>query len=113
MNGVVFQTSARMITSSEPFLVLSGCASSEISGSPATKPLVGSKAYFHANAATTVTIPYGIRIAARTGPRPKIARCITSAIAMPSTSSIATETTVMISVVKTSVHQVLEVSTST
>ena len=32
----------------------------------------------------------------RTAPRPKIARCMTSAITMPSTSSIATETTVMI-----------------
>ena len=60
-----------------------------------------------------MTIPYGMRIAARTGPRPKIARCMTSAMAMPSTSSIDTETTVMKSVVATSVHQVLEVSTST
>ena len=57
MNGVVFQTSARMITSSDPAWVLSGCAVSEISGRPATNPLVGSKAYFQANAATTVMIP--------------------------------------------------------
>ena len=112
MNGVVFQTSARMITSSDPPLVLSGWAVSEISGRPATNPLVGSKAYFQEKAATTVMIPYGIRIAARTGPRPKIARCITSAIAMPSTSSIDTEMTVMISVVHTSDHQVVDESTS-
>ena len=51
-------------------------------------------------------------MAARTGPRPKIARCITSAISMPSTSSIATETTVMRRVVPTSDHHVVEVSTS-
>ena len=57
MNGVVFQTSAKMITSSDPPRVLSGCAVSEISGSPATNPLVGSNAYFQANAATTVMIP--------------------------------------------------------
>ena len=57
-------------------------------------------------------MPYGIRIAARTGPRPKIARCMTSAISMPSTSSMATDTTVMISVVATSDHHVLDVSTS-
>jgi hypothetical protein len=51
-------------------------------------------------------------MAARTGPRPKIARCITSAMAMPSTNSIVTDATVMIMVVPTSYHQVLEVSTS-
>ena len=112
MNGVVFQISARMITKSEPSFVVSGCQSSGTSGSPNTKPLVGSKAYLQPNAATTVTMPYGIRIAARTGPRPKIARCMTSAMSMPSTSSIATEITVMIRVVTTSFHHVLEVSTS-
>ena len=51
-------------------------------------------------------------MAARTGPRPKIARCMTSAIAMPRTSSMLTETTVMSSVTPTSDHQVLDVSTS-
>ena len=44
MNGVVFQTSAMMITNSEPSLVFSGCQSSGTSGRPNTKPLVGSKA---------------------------------------------------------------------
>ena len=57
-------------------------------------------------------MPYGIRIAARTGPRPKIARCMTSAIAMPEHQLEATETTVMNSVTPTSDHQVLDVSTS-
>ena len=44
MKGVVFQTSARMITSSEPAWLVSGAAVSEISGSPWTKPLAGSNA---------------------------------------------------------------------
>ena len=65
------------------------------------------------NAATTVTMPYGISTDARTGPRPKIARCMTSAMIMPSTSSRATEQTVMNNVTPTSLHQVLDVSTST
>jgi hypothetical protein len=37
---------------------------------------------------------------------------MTSAISMPSTSSIATEMTVMITVVRRSDHQVVELSTS-
>jgi hypothetical protein len=57
MNGVVFQTSVRMITMNEPLRSPSGSAVSEISGSPWTKPVVGSNANFQANAATTVTIP--------------------------------------------------------
>ena len=40
----------------------------------------------------------------RTTPRPKIARCMTSAIAIPSANSIETEITVMKTVLKTSVH---------
>ncbi len=76
-------------------------------------PDSGENAYRHAKAATTVTIPYGISTAARTAPRPKIARCMTSAMAMPSTSSMDTEEIVMISVLDTSVHHELEVSTST
>ena len=50
-------------------------------------------------------MPYGIRIAVRTAPRPKIVRCITSANAMPSTNSIATEMTVIASVTANAVHQ--------
>ena len=112
MKGVVFHTSAAMITNSDPAFVVRGAQVSGTRGRPNTNPLVGSNAYRHANAATTVTMPYGMRIAARTGPRPKIARCMTSAISMPSTSSIETEITVMITVVRTSDHQVLELSTS-
>ena len=44
MKGVVFQTSVRMITTSEPLWLVSGAAESEISGSPWTKPLAGSNA---------------------------------------------------------------------
>ena len=40
----------------------------------------------------------------RTAPRAKIARCMTSAIAIPSTSSIETETTMISTVLKTSIH---------
>ena len=48
----------------------------------------------------------------RTTPRPKIARCMTSAIAIPSTSSIATEITITKTVLKTSVHHSSELSTA-
>jgi hypothetical protein len=58
-----------------------------------------------------VTIPYGIRIAVRTKPFPKMVRCITSASAMPRTNSIATDTTVIPSVTAKAVHQYLSVST--
>ncbi len=47
----------------------------------------------------------------RTRPRPKIARNMTRAMIIPSTSSIATETTVMKTVLKTLCHQRLEPST--
>jgi len=47
----------------------------------------------------------------RTTPRPKIARCMTRAMIIPSASSNATETTVTSVVLKTSVHQSSEVST--
>ena len=87
--------------------------SSSTNGRPLTNPLAGSKAKNHANAATTVMIPYGIRTDVRTSPRPKIARCMTSAIAIPITSSIATETTVMKAVLKTPCHHRSEVSTAT
>ena len=44
MNGVVFQTSVRMITRSELSRSLHGAQVSEITGRLWTKPLVGSKA---------------------------------------------------------------------
>ena len=56
------------------------------------------------NADTTVTMPYGIRIAVRSGPRPRTMRSITKANQNPSTSSTATVTTVMASVVTKSFH---------
>ena len=57
-----------------------------------------------------MTMPYGIRIAVRTTPLPKMVRCITSASAMPSTNSMATETMVMASVTTNAVHQYRSVS---
>ena len=48
----------------------------------------------------------------RTAPRPKIALCMTSAIAIPITNSIETETAVKATVLKTSVHHSGELSTS-
>ena len=57
MNGVVFQTSAAMITESALKRSPNHALSSAISGSPLTKPLPGSNAKNQANAATTVTMP--------------------------------------------------------
>ena len=65
-----------------------------------TKPRRRRPGVRQAKAATTVTMPYGIRTDVRTAPRPKIARCMTRASSMPSTSSIATEITVMITVLQ-------------
>ena len=55
MNGVVFQTSAMMITKNEPPRVVNGGVS--IPKSWVTKPVAGSNASRQANAATTVTAP--------------------------------------------------------
>ncbi len=55
-----------------------------------------------ANADTTVTMPYGIRMAVRITPRAKMMRCITMANANPITSSTATVTTMMITVFQVS-----------
>ena len=74
--------------------------------------MLGVQAYCQLNAATTVTIPYGMRIVVRTRPRPKIVRCITTASAMPRTSSMVTETTVMMTVFQNAVHQYGDVSTA-
>ena len=59
-----------------------------------------------------MTIPYGMRAAVRTVFRPKIVLCISSASSMPRTSSIATDTTVMISVTTSACHQYGELSTA-
>ncbi len=50
-------------------------------------------------------MPYGISDAVRTSPRPTSVRYMTSASAMPRTSSIATDTTVRNIVVPNAVHQ--------
>ena len=55
MKGVVFQTSARMITKNEPPRVVSG-GGSRLNRFTA-KPVAGSNASRQANAATTVTAP--------------------------------------------------------
>ncbi len=72
----------------------------------------GVHAYCQENAPTTVTMPYGIRMAVRTVPRAKIVRCMTRASAKPSTSSTATDTTVISSVTQNACHQNGEESTS-
>ena len=56
-----------------------------------------------------MTIPYGMRIAVRTTPLPKMVRCMTNARAMPSTNSMATEITVITAVMTNAVHQYLSV----
>ena len=57
MNGVVFQTSAMMITAKELKRPPNQSISSEISGRLLTKPDSGAKANCQAKAATTVMIP--------------------------------------------------------
>jgi hypothetical protein len=50
-------------------------------------------------------MPYGISAAVRTIPRPTSVRCMMIARPMPSTSSIATVTTVISAVTPNAVHQ--------
>ena len=57
MNGVVFQTSAMMITAKELKRSPNQALSSAISGRPLTKPVSGAKANCQEKAATTVMIP--------------------------------------------------------
>ena len=57
MNGVVFQTSAMMITAKELKRPPNQSMSSAISGRWLTKPVSGAKANCQAKAATTVMIP--------------------------------------------------------
>ena len=106
MNGVVFHTSVRMITKSDVPRSVSHARS--VLNHESMKPVPGVNANFHARAATTVMIPYGTRIDARTIPRPKSARYMTTASSIPSTSSIATEITVKSTVVLKSSHQRLD-----
>src|SRR5579859_3064256 len=106
MNGVVFQISSRQITTraeerwpNQLYLWPTAQPSQLL-----TKPESSANAYFQANAETTVMIPYGSRIAVRTVRRPKMILFITMANTKPITSSNATVTTVMITVVTTSCH---------
>src|SRR5919106_2030759 len=112
MNGVVFQTSAMMITAKALKRSPNHALSSAIKGSLLTNPTSGRKANCHANAATTVTIPYGTNTPTRTAPRPKIARYMTNAIAIPITSSTATVITVTKAVLNKSCHHSSELSTA-
>ena len=57
MNGVVFQTSARMITKKALNRSPNQFMSSATNGSWLTKPVSGWNANCQVNAATTVTIP--------------------------------------------------------
>ena len=63
MKGVVFQTSAMMIKMKDPLRVVSGGVLRL--SSDGTKPVAGSNASRQANAATTVTAPYGTSTATR------------------------------------------------
>ena len=74
--------------------------------------MLGVQAYCHPNAATMVTIPYGMSIVVRTVPRPKIVRYMSSASSMPSTSSTATDAAVMTIVTVSACHQNGELSTA-
>ncbi len=52
------------------------------------------KIHFHSSADTAVGIAHGTRMLARTSPRPRKARCMTSAIARPRRLSMTTVTRV-------------------
>ncbi len=58
-------------------------------------------------------MPYGISTTVRTMPLPTIVRCMTRAIARPSTNSIATETRVTSEVTMKACHQNPSLSTAT
>ena len=112
MNGVVFQTSAAIAMKIVGHVSVSGSVS-QLNSAGTKPPSALENASRHAKAATTVTMPYGISDAVRTRPRPTSARCMTSASSMPSTSSMATDTTVMKTVRPRSDHHRLELSTVT
>src|SRR4029450_6248126 len=91
MNGVVFQTSATTTANRaghfEPVHRISVRSRALAIASKA-------KMKYHSLAVTAVGIAQGTRTLARSNPRPLKARLITSAIHMPSTTSIVTEATV-------------------
>ena len=69
MKGVVFHTSVAMMTKSDDPRSVSHARS--VLNHESMKPVPGVNANFHASAATTVIIPYGMRIDARTIPPPE------------------------------------------
>ena len=110
MNGVVFHTSARMISpDGRPLLgqrgVAGGQQRGEVAGvrGPGVLPGEGGD---HGDDAVRDE-DRGADV-----PRPKIARCMTRASAMPRTSSTATETAVMNRVTQNASHQNSEESTA-
>ena len=110
MNGVVFQISARQMTSIDVPWSPNQSVSAETPGSQAnqlfTNPVLMSKANCQAKADTTVMTAYGMRMAARTtgriGAAPWPSPC---ARPKPRTSSTATVTTVMKTVTPIDCHQ--------
>src|SRR3954469_15229603 len=109
MKGVVFQISARQITSSDVHLSPNQSVSVPIPGSQAnhelTKPVLMSNANCQAKADTTVMTAYGMRMAARTTGRIEDSiLAMTMARAKPRTSSTTTVTTVMNSVTPSACH---------
>src|SRR5690606_36498117 len=108
MKGVVFQISDNEIATMED----QNCPKKsklERLNQGLTNPESGARANRHANADTTVMMPYGTRIEVRTIARPTTMRCITMANAKPMTSSTATVMTVIRTVTPTSRHHRLSV----
>ena len=103
MNGVVFQTSARMIT-------ISACGSDPsqtvwVPRTVFTKPYGDTNIVCHMIAVTTVSTAHGTRTTVRSAPCPRNAACMASAIARPRTSSRPTDATVKIRVCSSAAHQ--------
>ena len=97
-NGVPRHTSVAMITANDDQRSPSQARSEK-------KDRSGVNAYRQAKAATTVMIPYGSSTAVCTVRRPTTERCRTTAIASPSSSSSATDTTVMTAVARTAAQK--------
>src|SRR5215468_491134 len=115
MNGVVFHTSTRTtevisMLGSAVHAIGSSITPSDIS-TWLMKPYWSLSSQPQIFADTTVGIAHGIRIAARTMPRPGNARLSTSATPRPSTVSIPTENTVNHSVFLTARHHTGSAST--
>lgn len=109
MKGVVFQTS----TINTAIMAVSGLAVQAIFSPIRPRPMSMSlrmpnwslSIQAHIFAETMVGIAQGIRIAARTSPRPGNCALSTKATIRPSAVSILTERTVNLSVFQTAFHQ--------